>query len=134
MNTNQLREVAAAATPGPCMWCGKPSTCFCDAVIGFGATGCNRDKSGNVLNLLSGLDAEQWTCDAPMCDDHAKQVGWVCGEESDSIDHCPHHAQHPELCIDKLVMFASEADSTRRDIYASVRRNRMRAAIKALEE
>lgn len=96
-------------------------------MIGFGATACERDKSGKVLQLLTGLDAGHWSCDAPMCEEHAKQIGWVCGEAADSIDRCPHHAQAEQHEMAALVMFASEADSARRDIYAAVRRARMRA-------
>lgn len=108
------------------MWCDKPAVRYCDAVIGFEATGATRDRSGNVTGLLTGLDGKQWTCDAPMCAEHARQVGNVCGEDPDSIDHCPHHAAHPERPMKELVMFEDEAAAKRRKVHAEIRRGRMR--------
>lgn len=108
------------------MWCGKPAVRYCDAVIGVEIKGALRDKSGNVTGLLAGLDGEQWTCDAPMCAEHTRQVGHICGEDPDSIDHCPHHAAHPERPMKELLMFADEAEARRREVHAEIRRERMR--------
>ncbi len=109
-----------------CMWCGKTAIRYCDAVIGFEATGATRDKDGSVTGLLTGLDGRQWTCDAPMCADHARQVGHVCGEDPDSIDHCPHCTAHSERQMKDMVMFAGEAEARRREVHAEIRRERMR--------
>jgi hypothetical protein len=109
-----------------CMWCGKQAIRYCDAVIGVEAMGATRDKSGNVTGLLTGLDGRQWTCDAQMCVEHAKQVGHICGEEPESIDHCPHHTMLHERPMKDLVMFADEAEARRREVHAEIRRERMR--------
>lgn len=109
-----------------CMWCDKPATRYCDAVIGMEPRGALRDSKGNVTGLLGGLDGAQFTCDAPMCSDHARQVGWVCGAEPDSIDHCPHHTEHGEAPMRDLLMFEGEAEVKRRDVHAEIRRSLMR--------
>jgi len=105
-----------------CMWCDKPAVRYCDAVIGVEPKAALRDKSGNVTGLLAGLDGMQWTCDAPMCADHAQQVGWISGAEHDSIDRCPHHTKHGEAPMRDLLMFESEAEAKRRDVHAEIRR------------
>lgn len=111
-----------------CMWCDQPSTRLCDATIGFAAVDCARNSAGKVQHLLAGLESERWTCDAPICNQHAKQVGWICGADVDTIDHCPHHAQAEDQGMERLVMFASEAERTRNDLYATIRRTKMRLA------
>ncbi len=107
------------------MWCGKPAVRYCDAVIGFEAVDATRDRSGNVTGLLHGLGGRMWTCDAPMCAEHGRQVGFVCGTEPDSIDHCQHHAEHQEKPMAELVMFEHEAEARRREVHAEIRRARM---------
>lgn len=109
-----------------CMWCDKPAVRYCDAVIGVEPKGALRDKAGKVTGLLAGLDGMQWTCDAPMCADHAQQVGWISGAEPDSIDHCPHHTKHGEAPMRDLLMFDGEAEAKRRDVHAEIRRALMR--------
>lgn len=112
-----------------CMWCDKPSDRLCDAVIGAEAVGARRDAHGNVTHLLTGTNAtgEQvvWTCDAPMCRDHAKQIGHVCGADADSIDHCPFHAGGIED-LPSIVMFAHEAEAKRRKVHAEIRQAAIR--------
>lgn len=109
----------------PCMWCDKPATRYCDAPIGFEAVAAMRDKSGNVTGLLAG-GGKSWTCDAPMCDKHAKMVGIMCGQEADSIDRCPYHAEHSEKPMRELVIFEAEADGRRREVHAEIRRALMK--------
>ena len=114
----------------PCMWCDAPAVRFCDAVIGFEATGAFRDSNFKVTGLAtgprgSGLDLKHWTCDAPMCARHTKQVGHICGKPCDSIDRCPYHVEHKEHGMDRLVMFEQEAEARRREVYASIRRSRL---------
>lgn len=103
------------------MWCENPATHYCDAVIGFEAVAAIRDKNGNVTGLLAG-GGKSWTCDAPMCAEHAHQIGHVCGEEPDSIDRCPYHTEHAEQPMEELVMFEQEADARRREVHADIRR------------
>lgn len=108
-----------------CMWCDKPAIRYCDAAIGFEAVAAVRDKAGNVTGLLAG-GGNSWTCDAPMCDEHSKQVGHVCWQEPDSIDRCPHHMEHSEKPMRELVMFECEAEGTRREVHAEIRRALMK--------
>ena len=108
------------------MWCDKPAVRYCDAVIGVEPKGALRDSSGKVTGLLAGLDSAQWTCDAPMCPDHAQQVGCISSADPDSIDHCPHHAKHGEAPMRDLLMFDGEAEAKRRDVHAEIRRALMR--------
>lgn len=126
-----------ARAPNPkvkCMWCDQPAVAWCDAVIGFKAIGAYRAANGRVTALVTGADehgeAVAWTCDAPMCAEHAKHVGRVCGKEPDSIDHCPYHATRGEESMQQLVMFAPEAEQKRRDIHAEIRRRRIKREAK----
>jgi len=52
-----------------CRWCSKQSTKLCDFSISSPQQVTHRK-----------------TCDAPMCDEHAKPVG-------PNIDYCPEHAK-----------------------------------------
>lgn len=108
-----------------CMWCDKPATHYCDAPIGFEATDASRDKRGHVISLLTGSNGQMWTCDAPMCDEHAFHIGTICGDDPDSIDHCPHH-QHEHSHMPDLVMFEREAEAKRREVHAAIKRLRIR--------
>lgn len=112
--------------PERCMWCEKPSEFLCDAPIGFLADGCERDKLGNVKQLLTGkraLDGGYWTCDAPMCADHRKMIGHVCGKYHDTIDRCPYHVEHGEGRFKKMIGFEHEMDGWRRKVHAEIRRS-----------
>lgn len=111
-----------------CMWCGTPAVRYCDAVIGIEPVNAQRGGDGSVTGLLAGLESKQWTCDAPMCDNHGRQVGWICGIEPDGIDHCPYHVSSGEEEIRHLIMFALEAEKKRRYIHAAIRRARITRA------
>ncbi len=73
MEVISLNQVA-----GQCQWCNKPATKLCDFVIGKGQAGR--------------------TCDRPLCEDHATNLGNVfyasheAGHEIDTTDYCPVHA------------------------------------------
>ena len=54
-----------------CAWCDKMSTRLCDYRI---------SPQGQVTHVR--------TCDAPMCDDHATNIG-------PQLDLCPNHAARP---------------------------------------
>lgn len=112
-----------------CMWCGDPATRLCDAPIGFAAIGAMRDEAFNVTGLLTGSredgSIQMWTCDAEMCDCHATRVGFICGKAADSIDRCPFHAGMEAEPMERLIMFAPEAETKRREVHAVIRRARM---------
>lgn len=114
-----------------CLWCGKPATHFCDAVIGVEAKAAIRDKNGQIETLLGGLDGAVWTCDAPMCADHAVSVGHMhcrSGVQVETIDHCPLHVQSGEEEFRDIVMFEDEAKSKRANLHAQIRRSQISLA------
>lgn len=59
----------AGKEPAKCRWCAKRSTKLCDFDISHPSQVTHRK-----------------TCDAPMCDEHAKSVGI-------DKDYCPQHAE-----------------------------------------
>ena len=69
-----------------CLWCDKPAVAFCDAMLG--------QEKANQFAPFPSADDPMHTCDAPLCSDHAERVGFVCGDEPDSIDRCPFHAKN----------------------------------------
>lgn len=119
-----------------CWWCGKPATRLCDAPIGFEAVGATRTKSGDIESLITGTGAKFWTCDADLCDECATGVGFICGDEADTIDRCPHHANHHNETSKKLgemIYLAGEIDSMRRKLYAKIKTEISRAQLAAAE-
>lgn len=58
----------AGKRPARCRWCAKDSTKLCDFRL---------SPPGQITHVR--------TCDAPMCDAHAKSVG-------NNRDYCPGHA------------------------------------------
>ena len=68
--------------PPDCHWCANLSTKLCDYSISHPAQVTHRK-----------------TCDAPMCDAHAKSVG-------KNLDYCPEHAH---LGAEQTNLFAAEA-------------------------
>jgi len=108
-----------------CLWCESPATGLCDAPIGFEAVGAARDKTGKVTVLLAG-SGSSWTCDAPMCDEHRRQIGHVCGKEPDSIDRCPYHYTNHGQPLRELVIFESEVAAVRRKVRAEINRSIMK--------
>lgn len=108
-----------------CMFCDSPAIAYCDQPIAYEATGCARDATGKVKSLVTGKDAKLYTCDAPLCAEHAHMTGFVCGKDADSIDHCPYHFTHPHnhQRMDELVMFSDEVAKKRSDVYAEINRS-----------
>ena len=110
-----------------CMWCDRDSEFLCDSAIAFKAVGVSRDKYFKVTGLLTGADSDgeikHWTCDAPMCTEHAKLVGFVCGAETDGIHICPFHAEHGEDQMKDMIIFENEEPAKRRELYSRIRRS-----------
>lgn len=83
--------------------CGRPAVRWCDACIGCGprlVPPGPHDAAGPPPEPMWVLDLEVvHTCDAPLCEACARQVGHMCGHAedgapwSDSIDRCPVHAE-----------------------------------------
>ena len=96
----------------PCLWCDQPSFVLCDAVLGF------TFKDG--IKTLG----PHFTCDAPMCPDHATTVGHLCGKEPNTIDRCPYHIEHADH--NDYADGEDESAVKRRAVYAAVRRSQLR--------
>jgi len=116
-----------------CFYCDKLAVRYCDFALGGPIGGYAR--VGNIGDNLfyAGFDIEQlpYTCDMPMCEDHATQVGamHICGKQSDheTIDHCPEHVgrtENPAPCSE------DEAETLRRAVRAQARREMVRRANK----
>lgn len=106
-----------------CMWCDQPATRLCDAALALVSAGIHKPANGAAYEVTS-LDAMlsgSYKCDAPFCGKHSKIVGFVCGEDPDTIDHCRHHAAHPEahplpiLALDDIAYLRTE-------LHAQIRR------------
>lgn len=107
-------------TKATCMWCDREAAFLCDAVLGMKAA------VGPKQTVIYAPLAEQevWTCDAPMCEDHRRMVGFVCGKEPGTIDRCPLCVSDEPHCEP---MLKEEAEAIRRARHALVRRSRLRA-------
>lgn len=108
-----------------CIVCGKAATRLCDAHIGGEIAGYVRDGSlsDNQFRAFVNVDSEMYTCDAPLCAEHAQQIGvtFVCAKSRvnsaiETVDVCP--GDHP----DWKPMTLEESQYLRRKIHADVRR------------
>lgn len=101
-----------------CLWCGEPAVAFCDEWIG-GETVMYEGTPRYTLDL------PQFTCDAPMCHEHRKVFGFVCGKEPDTMDRCPVH-QRGAVTLDTAAKSKEEAETMRRAVWAEGRRECIR--------
>lgn len=62
-----------------CGWCGKPATRLCDFPVARNAAAMKSFRPGKTRPR-----AKMTTCDAPMCDDHRKEI-------AANVDYCPNH-------------------------------------------
>ncbi len=111
-----------------CLFCDNKAVAYCDAIIGVQAEGVRRNKHKGVDELTAGSnqngDFTSWTCDAPICSTHRKLIGFMCGEEGDTMDHCPYHINNDEP-LKKIIMFWRDAEKKRREIHAEIRKARL---------
>lgn len=109
-----------------CLFCGRPAVAWCDAAIAFPLARSIDDK-GKPTKLI-GFDAGGngvFTCDAPLCATHSHHVGFVCGKEPDTIDHCAYHFRNP--CDGRPpIVTKDDADYLRRELHARIRRERIK--------
>jgi hypothetical protein len=97
-----------------CLWCDRLATVYCDAVIG-----CIRPDIIDSIDNVTML-----TCDAPMCNKHRRKVGHVCGEDPDTIDRCPAHANSNPPRWREIREQAAAAE-IRRQVSIDARRSRI---------
>jgi hypothetical protein len=103
-----------------CLWCDREAVAYCDAAFGQTMKDCHDVPGGR---RVFDLGAPFFTCDAPMCAEHRKIAGFVCGKDPDTMDHCPVHAADEGL--PHLDITADQAEGMRRAVHAAARRSRM---------
>lgn len=107
-----------------CVWCGEPAVAFCDGWIG----GETVEYGGQRVYTL---DLPQFTCDAPLCNEHRFLHGFVCGKDPDTIDYCPvHHLDR--VTVHNAAKSRDEAETMRRAVWAEGHRHRIRATARTL--
>lgn len=119
-----------------CFYCDNPATRYCDFALGGPIAGYERVGNIEDNRFYACFDVDQmpYTCDMPMCEEHATQVGSVhiCGKASghETIDHCPEHRgkrEFPCPCSEE------EADTLRRAVRAQANRTKMRVVAESRE-
>lgn len=112
-----------------CLFCDRPSTRLCDAALGMvldSVVPRNGKVAAYKATSMEAMLSGSYTCDAPMCDQHAKVVGWVCGKDADTIDHCPihqerHHDRNEPVTLEQLAALRSELHAqARRARFATI--------------
>jgi hypothetical protein len=118
-----------------CAYCDKPATLLCDFHLGWPIGGEERRRDGSTY-VVRAL-ALPYTCDLPLCRDHAETRGWVHIKARaplggfDSYDYCSEHRgqdDHGAPLIEE-----HEADRLRRAVHALAQRRviRERGALKS---
>lgn len=112
-----------------CLFCDRDAVAYCDAPVGFGIVGYSRIGlvSENRFQALKGSNPDgsidMFTCDAPMCAEHRKAVGHICGADPETIDWCPLHEDGKR---DAPPITADEAATIRRKLHSLPMRRRMK--------
>lgn len=107
-----------------CLFCNNDAIAYCDKPLAMviGGTVKRKGKPPHNVTTMEAMLSCSYTCDAPICSEHGKVVGHVCGKDHDTIDHCvkhlgPHH-RHP-------LMTPEQIDGIRRSLHAQWRRERV---------
>lgn len=98
-----------------CLWCDREAVAFCDAALGQTMQDCQGRKVWT-------LEAPFFTCDAPICDEHRKVTGFLCGADPDTFDRCPCHANNDTGMVD---LDADGAKKLRDAVNVAARRSRI---------
>jgi hypothetical protein len=113
----------------PCVICGRPSTHLCDYKIGAPIGGYVREGRVDQNRFRAVMDAKRpmFSCDAPLCEDHATNAGIIHASGKDgftmTVDYCPIHAAVKHAKV--LPISDDEAEKIRRDITASFMRQKL---------
>ncbi|OXI36783.1 hypothetical protein CFB84_13620 [Burkholderia aenigmatica] len=107
---------------GRCFYCPEPATLLCDHRFGWPIGGFAANSQGRYLVKAA---AAPFTCDMPLCSQHAGRIGGVhfrTGRRGyfDSIDLCPEHVGHAQLPADPMT--AVEAERLRQAVRDRARR------------
>jgi hypothetical protein len=112
-----------------CFYCSAPATLLCDFHLGWAIGALMRGRDGLAWRARDG-STPPYTCDMPLCRDHAECRGWVHFKAAapiggfDSRDYCPEHRGIVDTGAP--VMEESEADRLRRVVQANAQRRLMR--------
>ena len=114
---------------GKCFYCDEPAVRYCDFNIGgpIGSYARIGLVSDNKFYACYDIEKMPFTCDMPMCVDHAKHIGNIfMPGDIEQIDHCPEHVG----CDETVGCPCTEEESNviRRDIRAKARRKIIREA------
>lgn len=111
-----------------CAYCNQPATLLCDFQFGWPIGGHERARDGSTYAVRA--LASPYTCDMPLCPEHAETRGWLHIKASgplggfDSYDYCPEHRGQDDHGAPP--MEESEADRLRRAVHALAQRRVMR--------
>jgi hypothetical protein len=111
-----------------CFYCSNAATLLCDFRLGLPFGGYARGGNGEMYAVSK--IAPMYTCDMPLCRDHAEYRGWLHIKASgpaggfDSFDYCPEHRGMTDS--QPAVMQESEAERLRRVVQANAQRRLMR--------
>lgn len=117
-----------------CLFCNQPATRLCDRVIGMVDAGERVKVRGRPAYSVTSMEAMlsvSYTCDAPICAEHTRVVGHVCGKDHDTIDHCVGccgAARANELLTPAAI------ESRRARMHATYRRGRVKSVGLSLPE
>lgn len=73
-----------------CLFCNAPATRLCDAPIAMVEAGWHKPKGRPPYRIttMEAMLSHSYTCDVPFCGKHGKVIGFICGKDPDTIDHC----------------------------------------------
>lgn len=109
-----------------CLFCNQPAARFCDRAIGMvwaGDTEKFRGQAAYKITTMDAMLAHDYRCSAPCCATHAHVVGFICGKDADTIDHCEgcHRAEWGPVGL----ATPAEIEARRRHLHAAYRRQRI---------
>jgi hypothetical protein len=108
-----------------CLFCDQPATLYCDYPLAMVQGDVAVVKGVKYpITTMAAMMATPYTCDAPFCAAHGKQVGHICGGDDgcESIDYC--QGDHGEKICNPL--WPSEIAQLRTNLHTSWRRTKIR--------
>jgi len=95
-----------------CIYCDNDNeaTKYCDFVIG--------------INTDAKIGEKIFRCDAPICDKHALQIGFIHAKKfTETIDYCPNCYEEYQNKTEPKKMSQNEAEQERIKAHAEIRRS-----------
>ena len=91
-----------------CFYCDAPATKLCDMKLGWPIGGFVREGSIslNRFRPIIAMGKLPYTCDRPLCDEHALFRGniFFCGKEGsvETVDRCHEHAHSDDALAEPI--------------------------------